>query len=159
MENTNIKEQKILLQWTAGGEKKDPNAIVWMVVLFVLTSASLVYNFILHEWMIGIVFAFLIVVLVWYFFSSAKTVAIVLTDQGIKLNNQFYNFENIKGYWFSEKSGTFYLEPKKKTSMVISFPIGNKKIEEIKKNLPNYLTEIEGRGEDLLDRIAHLLHM
>ncbi|MDD5731323.1 MAG: hypothetical protein PHU42_00270 [Patescibacteria group bacterium] len=159
MANTNTKENRILLQWRAGDEKKDPNTIVWMVILFALTSASLVYNFVLHEWMVGIVFAFMIVILIWYFFGSAKSVDIALTTNGIQLNKQFYDFENIKGYWFSERSGTFYIEPKKRSGMVISFPIGNKKIEEIQKNLPDYLTEIEGRGEDILDRITHLLHM
>lgn len=152
-------ENKILLQWRAGGEKKNPNAIVWMAVLFLLTSTTLIYNFILGEWMVGIVFAFLIIVLIWYFFSSSRIVEIALTNQGIQLNNQFYSFENIKGYWFSEKSGTFYLEPKKKSSLIISFPIGNKRIEEIKKNLPEYLIEIKGKGEDIINRISGFLHM
>lgn len=159
MLNTNIKNQKILLQWTAGGEKRDPNATIWMVVLFLLTISTLIYNLILGKWMVGGVFALLIVVLIWYFFSSSKTVNIVLTDQGVQLNNQFYNFENIKGYWYSEKNKTLYIEPKKRTGMVVSFPIGNKSIEEIKRNLPDYLAEIEGRGEDLIDRISGLFHM
>jgi len=155
----NNKPDKVLLRWKSGGEKKDPNAGIWMAVLFLLTSATLVYNLIHHEWMVGIVFGFLIIVLIWYFFSSSKTVDITMANNGIQINNLFYDFENIKGYWHSDRTGTFYLEPKKRTGLVISFPMGNKSIEEIKKNLPDYLTEIEDRGEDIIDRISGFLHM
>lgn len=158
MENKNT-NQKILLQWTAGEEKKDPNAVIWMYVLFLLTGATMIYNLVISKWMVAGIFTLLIVVLIWYFFSSAKTVDIVLTDKGIQLGRQFYSFENIKGYWYSDRNNTFYIDPKKKSGMIISFPIGNKKIEEIKNNLPDYLTEIEGRGEDVIDRISRLFHM
>jgi hypothetical protein len=158
MANIN-KNQKILLQWSAGGEKKDPNAIIIMVVLFLLMCAALIYNLILKDWMVGAVFTVIIIILIWYFFGSSKAVNIVIGDQGIQLNNTFYNFENIKGYWFSEKSDTFYLEPKKKGNMIISFPLGSKKFEEVKAKLPDYLTEVEGRGEDIMDRITHFLRM
>ena len=158
MENKNI-NQKILMAWKSGGENRDPNASIWMVVLFLLTAGSLVYNLVIHQWIVAAVFALMIVVLVWYFFGSSKSVDIAITTLGIQLNKQFYNFENIKGYWFSDKNDTFYLEPKKRTGMTISFPVGNKRIEEIKKNLPDYLTEIEGRGEDIMDRISNLFHM
>jgi hypothetical protein len=159
MLNTNTKEQKILLQWTAGGEKKDPNAAIWMYFVFLLTGATLIYNLVMGRWMASAVFALLFVVLIWYFFSSSKTVNIVLSNTGIQLDKQFYDFDNIKGYWYSDRNNTFYIEPKKKSGMIVSFPTGNKKIEDIKKNLPDYLTEIEGRGEDVIDRITRLLHM
>lgn len=159
MPNTNTKNQKVLLRWTAGGENKDPNAPIWMGVLFLLTGGSLIYNIAIGKWMVSAIFVLLIIILIWYFFSSAKTVDIVIGDQGIQLNNQFYSFENIKGYWYIGGTNTLYIAPKKKSGMTISFPIGNKKYEEIKENLPTYLTEIEGRGEDLMDRVSNLFHM
>jgi len=159
MVQMNKKPEKILLQWSSGGEKKDPNATIWMVVLFLFTGATLIYNLIRQDWMVAVVFVFLIIILIWYFFSSSKTVDIIIADNGIQINNTFYDFENIKGYWHSDRNGIFYLEPKKKTGFIISFPMGGKTIEEIKKNLPDYLTEIEGRGGDLIDRISGVLHM
>jgi len=159
MANTNTKDQKVLLQWTAGGDKKDPSANLWMVVLFLLTIGSLIYNLIIGKWLVAGIFVLLIIILIWYFFSSAKTVNIAITDKGIQLNDQLYSFENIKGYWYVEQTNTFYIDPKKKTAFVISFPIGNKRIDEIKKNLPDYLAEIEGRRGDIVDRISNLFHM
>lgn len=153
------KPDKILLQWKAGGDKKDANANIWMVVLFLFTGISLIYNIIHQDWMVSAVFAFLIIILVWYFFGSSKMVDILIANNGVKINAVFYDFENIKGYWHSDRTGTFYLAPKKKTGMNISFPMGSKGFDEIKKNIPDYLTEIEGRGEDIVDRISHFFHM
>lgn len=155
----NNKPEKILLRWNSGGERKDPNATTWMIILFLLTGGSLIYNLINQDWMVAAVFVFLIIVLVWYFFGSSKTVDIVIASNGVKINNLFYEFENIKGYWHSDRNGNFYLEPKKRTGFIISFPMGDKSADEIKRNLPDYLTEIEGRGEDIMDRIAGVLHM
>lgn len=144
------------MQWSSGGERKDPNTIAWMVLLFLLTSATLVYNFVLQQWLVGGVFVMLLVVLIWYFVSAGNPVNIVITNLGIQVDKQFYSFENIKGYWHSERTSTFYIEPKKRTGLVASFPMGSKKIEDIKKNLPDYISEIEGRGEDVIDRVSRL---
>ena len=150
-------KEKVLTQWEVGKKTKDNNAIIFTVVIFLIAIIAAIYYFYQKDYYTGAVFVVLSLVLIWYFFASPKSASVAILEKGVKVNNQFYKFENFKSYWVSDKTGVFYLEPKKRIGSIASFPSGGKSPDEIKKYLPEDLIETEDKGDDFTNKIADLL--
>jgi len=150
-------DEKILLSWEVKKEPKDATAKTFIILILVASALAIIYFAYQKDYVSVAAFVVLILVMVWYFFTSPKSISVVLTNNGIKLDNRFYKFEGFKSYWISERSGFFYLEPKGRVGSTISFPQGKKDPEEIKKFLPENLIEVEDKGDDFTNRIADIL--
>lgn len=157
-ENKN-KTGKVILQWEAGRVKKNKNGIIWVAGSFVVALACIGYFSFTNQWSSAAVFFLLLLTMIWYIFVSAKTVKVAITENGFFLDNVFYSFENIKGYWMVEPIGLFYFATKGRFSSNISFPMGEINSQAIRKLLPGELVEMEGMGEDIQDKIAHLFSL
>jgi len=155
MTNKN-KTNKVLLRWEVKEAQKATYNIPWIIGFFALIIAVLVYALLTKKWFTSAVFVITIIILVWYLISQEKPLNILLTDKGIWVNKQFYNFDKIKGYWISEKSKTIYLVPKFRGAPTIAIPVGKYKLESIIKMFPSDLIKMESR-EDILDIISGLL--
>lgn len=155
MENKN---QKTIISWEVGGEKKDSTAIGSIALVSLLSFLASGYNFYKKEFLVALVFLILALVLGWYLFSSSsKKAKVSLTENGFIINNQFYAFANMKGYWFSQSNNTLYLVSKKKLSATTAVPLGNQNAEKIKSYLPDTIVEMPYQGEDLADKMSRLL--
>ena len=153
------KYNKILLQWEGGGKNKDPNTLLWTILILAIVAGAMIYYFVMKEWVTSMVFVFMLIVLIWYLAVSPKKVRVAIADKGILLNEQFYDFQGIKGYWFSPKSEIMYLAPQGQFSMVLAVPIEGQNVNRIKSLLPEHVLEVEGRGEDLVDKVSRILHL
>lgn len=147
---------KVILQWETGRVRKNKNAIAWIIGFFVVVVAGIGYFGYKDEWSSVAVFFLLLLTAFWYIFVAGKTVKVAITENGFFLDNIFYSFENIKGYWIVEASGLFYFATKGRFTTNISFPMGDIGSEKIIRLLPEELIEIQGMGEDLNDKIARL---
>ena len=147
---------KKLLSWDTE-EKKETNNILGIVVFFILIIGALVYAFYYKQWSMGAVFAVLIIVFGWYLFGKQKSASISITTKGIIFNEQFYSFEKIKGYWFSEVNKTIYLLPKFRGAPTIALPVAKYQISSITKLFPETIMKLENEGKDVVDRISEFV--
>lgn len=147
------------MQWEGGGKNKDPNALLWIIFIIAIVVGAMIYYFIIRDWLTSGVFVFMLLVLIWYLAVSPKKVHIAITDKGISTGNQFYEFQNLSGYWFSPRSEVMYFSGKNRVSMILAIPIDNQDVEKIKAVLPENILEIEDRGEDLVDKVVRILHL
>lgn len=151
-----MENQKPLLSWQTNTKKKDSNAVLYTVLVVLVAIAAAIYYFFQKEYFTSLVFIFLTLVLGWYSFTPTKPLAIAILKDGFKINNQFYKFDNFKGYWVSQKTGIFYFEPKGRIGSLVSIPIEPTKANEIKRYFPEELIETEDRGDDFSNRIADI---
>lgn len=88
--------------------------------------------------------------------KDPKTVRFAINSKGIKIQNSFYGFDNLKSFWiFNEPPDVKYisLESKKVLMPKIIIPLGDRDPEEIRKFLLRFLSE-EEQEESLIDVLA-----
>ena len=154
MLNTN---EKTLLEWEALDDRKDPDAWLWLVLAIIASAGAITYSALKKEWLMGAVFVVGVFVVTWNLVSKTKPIKIAVTTKGVWIGSGFYDFEKLKGYYFSTRKKVFFLEPKNRIGVTITFPIGDKEPGEIKNLLPSYLVEIKEKEEDFIDRLSKKL--
>ena len=152
-------QEKIVYQWEVKGEKKDSNTIMGLIVIAIFTILAIGYNIYIREWFAVVAFALVLAILIWYIIAQKKDMRVALTENKVNINDQSYDLEKFKAYSISAKNQTIYLIQKKKTTTIVSIPLGSAKLETIKSALSGKLIETEKEIDSIADRITRTLHL
>lgn len=129
---------KIFLKWEVRKEKKDKN---WQigVVIFILFSF---FFFLSQGNYFGIILIFVITFLI-FFLPRRKGTQFAILERGVKIGNEVFPWQNLKGFWIFEDPPELYLKSKKSYLPYIILPLLENHPEKVKKIVLNFLPEEE----------------
>jgi len=151
-------KEKTLLSWEGAESQKDSYAQLWIVLSFIACGVIIAYSVYRKEWLMGSAFVIAVLAILWTILSKTQPLKVMITTNGIWIGKTFYDFEKIRGYWFSRRKNLVFLEQKSKVGLTAYFPLGSLDFEKIKNSLPEYLVEMKDREEDWVDRLSKKLH-
>jgi len=154
----NIAEDKPVFSWQSPEfvkYKKDNKWLVYFIMIAIILSVILGF---MHIWS-GVV---LVVVAAIVFISLSevhpKTISSALYAGGLVVDGKVYNYDQIKSFWISHSDlPKARFQQNGRFAGLITMPLGEEDIEQIRLFLSKYLPEEEDRGEDISDTINRLL--
>ncbi len=135
---------------------------LWYIIALSIAIWLIIWWFLTRQYGMSIV----IMLVVWFFYflenNSEDEVSVELTDLGVKVQGNFYDYSRI--WWYSivynwENALHLRLLMKKRGISVLNLNIDNSIASEIRTILPNYIEENEKQEITLSERIIHLLKL
>lgn len=130
----------------------------WFVIVFsVLLALAGLFIFLKQYTGAGVVVAFGILI---YIYSKVepKEIACTISAEGVKIDQAFYRFGNLKSFWMTRvaQDQMLYLEKNSRFNAVVSVSLGDQPAVSIKETLSKYLPEKSGGSESLADKIMRI---
>lgn len=150
----------ILYNWNYEDNKN--RSPLWYTIALSIAIWIIIWWFLTRQYGMSIV----IMLVVWFFYflenNSEDEVAVELTDLGIKVQWNFYDYSRI--WWYSivyngEQAIHLRLLIKKRGIGILNLNIDNTIASNIRSILPNYIQENEKQEITLWERIIHLLKL
>jgi hypothetical protein len=135
---------------------------IWYVIALSIAIWLIIWWFLTRQYGMSIV----IMLVVWFFYflenNSEDEVAIELTELGIKVQGNFYDYSRI--WWYSivyhwEQAIYLRLLIKKRGIWILNLNIDNRIAADIRSILPNYIEENEKQEITLSEKIIQLLKL
>jgi hypothetical protein len=154
-----------LFSWQALEYIHYEKSSLWYLTILVsaVLAIGITIYFAIHSrnwgnWILIPVIIMLVVVLFQYSKRKPNVRNYSLSENGIKIDNKVYLFKQLKSFWFIESSEETSLnfQPLKRLSLIITIPLADVKIDDLRLILGQYLPE-EKREEDLIDRVSKKL--
>ncbi len=139
------------IEWQALEHEEVEHTTDWFWALGIIVVASSVTAIIFSNYF----FAFILILsgVMLGFFATKKPdmVTYELNDKGLKINNQFYPYKNIKSFWVqTEPKPTLFLKLDRFYMPMISIPIEEQAAEEMK----DLLLEKEVIEEEMKEHVS-----
>ncbi|MFA5095491.1 MAG: hypothetical protein WC447_02440 [Candidatus Paceibacterota bacterium] len=150
-------EKKI--EWTALEYEEKERGNDWFWALGVIIVASSIASFIYNNYFFGLLLIIGGILLGFFAVKKPDLVFYELNENGLKIKNRLYPYENIKSFWVKKegKKPTLFIKSERLFMPIISIPIQSNLAEEIKKiMLSNNVIEEEMK-EHLSEKIMDSL--
>lgn len=150
-------EKKI--EWTALEYEEKERGNDWFWALGVIIVASSIASFIYNNYFFGLLLIIGGILLGFFAVKKPDLVFYELNENGLKIKNRLYPYENIKSFWVKKEGEkpTLFIKSERLFMPIISMPIQSNLAEEIKKiMLSNNVIEEEMK-EHLSEKIMDSL--
>jgi hypothetical protein len=150
----------ILYNWNYEDNKN--RSPLWYIIALSVAIWLIIWWFLTRQYGMSIV----IMLVVWFFYflenNSEDEVAVEVTDLGIKVQGNFYDYARI--WWYSivydgERALHLRLLIKKRGIGILNLNINNAIASDIRSILANYIEENEKQEITLSEKIIHLLKL
>lgn len=150
----------ILYNWNYEDNKS--RSPLWYIIALSIAIGLIIWWFLTRQYGMSIV----VMLVVWFFYflenNSEDRVAVEVTDLGIKVQWNFYDYSRIG--WYSivyswENALHLRLLMKKRGISVLNLNVNNVIASDLRSILPNYIEENEKQEITLWERIIHLLKL
>ena len=160
VETTNIGENRIVFKWKSPEylhHEKDNKWYLYFSVFAVIVAilATITGN---------ITFGFAIVsfVIVYYYIDTKhppKMVDVVISELGVRFDDRFFNYSQIKSFWIHYEHGAKSLNFRVKQGFLYDISIQLQSMDpvEVRRYLLTEIPEWEGQEEKFTDKILRLL--
>ena len=151
-----IKKPRVNFEWAAPEFEYYEKNRSWLTIVIAFAIVLFIIALITKNFLFGLLILISAFLIITYSLKKPDDVKISITPKGVKVNNAFYEFDNLRSFWI------FYDPPEikelsirsKKTIMpYVKIPIGNKNPAEIRKHLIKYLPEKKHK-ESVIDNLA-----
>ncbi|MCD5375034.1 hypothetical protein LR010_01115 [Candidatus Gracilibacteria bacterium] len=153
-------KSNILYNWNYEDNKS--RSPLWYIIALSIAIGLIIWGFLTRQYGMSIVV--MLVVGFFYFLenNSEDRVAVEVTDLGIKVQGNFYDYSRIGGYsivYSGENALHLRLLMKKRGISVLNLNVNNVIASDLRSILPNYIEENEKQEITLGERIIHLLKL
>ena len=153
--NTNI-----LYKWNYEDTKH--RSPLWYIIALSIAIGLIIWWFLTRQYGMSIV----VMLVVWFFYflenNSEDEVAVEVSDLGIKVLGNFYDYSRIGWYsiiYHGEKALYLRLLIKKRGIGILNLNIDNATASDLRTILPNYIQENENQEISLWERLIQLLKL
>lgn len=153
-----IKQKQIT--WLAPEFIHYPKSLFWFVIVIVMGLGLLTYFLFQKDFLTATLFALLLLTVLYFSKTKSKTVHIMLSSQGIKLNNTKLSYQQIKSFWIvyePPEVKTLNFETTAYLNHFLTLQLSDQNPVEIREFLLQYLPEDLDRGEQFADKLARKL--
>ena len=154
MNDLNLNKQKIT--WEAWEFKAQEKSLFWYVGFGGIAIALIVYAWYSHNFLTMITFLVISAAWLLYALQKPRRVSHELSTTGIRINQTFFPYRNIKNFWiiYNNHNKTLNFETTAYLNNHISLELGQLHPNEIKTFLKTYLQEDLDKEDSLTDVIA-----
>lgn len=147
-----------LFSWQAPEFIHYEKSVLWYLTVIIIALLVIIASIYFKQWILILVIVMFAIVLIQYARRKPKVKDYSIYDNAVKAAGKIYPFKQLKSFWFIESKDELSLnfEPLKKLSPVITMPLSDIKISDLKSILTKYLPE-QKRTEGLIDRTSKRL--
>ena len=166
MENQNKTEEfvheKAVFEWNAPEYIHYEKDRHWYTVAGIIAAGFIVYGIVWGSAFFSIAIAVLAAV---YYLQHQKTprqIQIKLTNMGIKLEDKFFPFSNLKSFWIvynPPEVTTLHLKTVKNINAELTIQLGDVDPSPIREFLARQLPEEEGKGEGFVNTLVRIFRL
>lgn len=152
--------QNVLYSWNFEDSKE--RSALWYMIALAIAIWLIIWGFLTRQYGMSIVV--MLVVGFFYFLenNSEDQVQVVISELGISVQNNFYDFSRIAGYSlvYNEDQAIFLrLHLKKKGISFLNLRIDNAIAAQLRSFLPNFIEENAKQEITFLEKISHILKL
>ena len=147
------------IQWSAPEFNKYQKNKNWLILPSAFFGLIFLWTIISENFLFALLIALSYFLIVVYAFKEPRHSKIEINGKGIKIDQIFYPYENLKSFWiFYEPSGVKEISLRSKKSIMpyIKVPLGNTNPVKIRRILVKYIPERKHR-ESVIDNLAGFL--
>lgn len=151
---------EVLCSWKVSTKKN--RSSLWYIVAFSIAIGFIVWWFLTGQYMMS----FVIILLSWISFfvenNSSDETEIVLTETGIQIWDNFYDYGKVHSFWVVyNKDAPFLLRIILKTKIlpVNDFHVDSEIVNKVRPVLQAYVQENENMELSFTDKIIHILKL
>ncbi len=150
-----IEEKPIIpeISWEAPEFLASQKDTQWFILIGVIMGLLIIYFLIIRQWIAAATFAVMTIAIFRFAKTQPRVVQCKISSQGIALGEKMISFNDLVSFAIIETNSTLHLEPKKKTKLILDYPIPFEIKEEIRSILKNHLSEVP-KSEHLADKIS-----
>jgi len=151
-----------ILHWEMPEYAHHEKSKTWFFIAGIVVLAIIIYALITAEYTMAIVFALLAGVYYILHNETPRNVTVSITTLGIIVDKDFFQFSDIQNFWIvyqPPKVGALYLRPVKRTASDIRIELMEQNPMVLRNLLKTQIKELQGEGENLVDKMTRLLRL
>jgi hypothetical protein len=151
-----------ILHWEMPEYAHHEKGKTWFFVAGIIVLAIIIYALIVAEYSMAIVFALLAGVYYILHNETPRNITVNITTLGIIVDKDFFQFSDIQHFWIvyqPPKVSVLYLRPVKRLSSDIRIELRDQNPMVIRNLLKTQIKELQGEGENLIDKMTRWLRL
>jgi len=128
----------------------------WFILMGIIMVLLIIYFLIIRQWIAVATFAVMTIAIFRFAKTEPRIIQCGTSPEGITFGEKFIPFADISAFAIIEETDTLHLESKKKTRLILDYPIPFEMKEEIRSALKICLPEVT-KTEHLADKISRWL--
>jgi hypothetical protein len=157
----NESQEDILYTWTAQEFIRSQRGRGWYWGAAVIILVALAYAVWVQQWTFVAVILMAAVAVYLLGRVAPRQVRYALLPTGIRIGQQIYPYDTLKSFWVVDgvERQTIVVTSKRRLGWMLTLPMDNADIEQVRQILAGYLAEEEGRDEDVVDKFSRWLKL
>ncbi len=152
---------KVLLNWSFPEYEKHERKLSWYIVSFSVGAFMFLYSVVTGNFIFAIIVILAGVILINSLKGEPRNIDFSITDRGILLGRNFYEYDNLSKFWIIYKAPQvkkLYFEVDNILHTQLVMPIGNVSPLELRDLLGKYLEEdVDKENESISDSLGRAL--
>jgi len=151
---------EVHVSWTFPEFVREKRSKVWYVIVSVILGLMLTYAVLTGNYLFAVILFLAVFTVVFQYFQEARDIPVVIAEDGIIVDKQFYPYRDLKNFWLAYEPPEvklLYLEFKSSIKGGLPIPLEDINPLEVRNALLDYLDEdLEKDEEELNETLARV---